>query len=335
MKIIIPMAGMGTRMRPHTLTVPKPLVKLAGKTIVQRLVEGIADVCDEKIDEIGFVIGNFGKKVEEDLCKIAEGVGAKAKIYYQHEALGTAHAIWCAADSLDDKVVVAFADTLFFADFKISADADSIIWVQKVANPEAYGVVTTNAQGIISGFVEKPKQFVSDLAIIGIYYFKSGETLRSEIQYLIDNDVRQSGEFQLTTALENMRAKGLAFEPRQVDEWLDCGNKNITVATHQRVLARDNSSATISPKAVIENASVIPPCHIEEGAEIRNSVVGPYVSVGRNTKICCSIVNNSVIQEDTEIENLNIHNSMIGSHAKLKGSALDLSVGDYNNIEVK
>ena len=182
MKIVIPMAGMGTRMRPHTLTVPKPLIVLAGKTIVQRLVEGIAQICEEPIDEIAFVIGNFGAKVETELCNIARSVGAVPKIYYQKEALGTAHAIWCASESLDDKVVVAFADTLFFADFKISADADSIIWVQKVEHPEAYGVVTTDASGVISGFEEKPKQFVSDLAIIGIYYFKSGETLQKELQ---------------------------------------------------------------------------------------------------------------------------------------------------------
>ncbi len=335
MKIIIPMAGMGTRMRPHTLTVPKPLIVLAGKTIVQRLVEGIAQICEEPIDEIAFVIGNFGEKVESELCSIARGVGAEPKIYYQKEALGTAHAIWCAAPSLDDKVVVAFADTLFFADFKISADADSIIWVQKVEHPEAYGVVTTNADGIISGFEEKPKVFVSDLAIIGIYYFKSGETLRRELQYLIDNDIRKSGEFQLTTALENMRAKGLRFVPKQVDEWLDCGNKNITVSTHQRVLARDTKSELLAASAVVENSTIIQPCHIEDNVIIRNSVVGPYVSIGRGTKVVGCVVNNSVVQCDSELLNMNIHDSMIGSHTKLSGQSYDLSIGDYNTLEVK
>lgn len=335
MKIIIPMAGMGTRMRPHTLTVPKPLIVLAGKTIVQRLVEGIAQICEEPIDEIAFVIGNFGEKVESELCSIARGVGAEPKIYYQKEALGTAHAIWCAAPSLDDKVVVAFADTLFFADFKISADADSIIWVQKVEHPEAYGVVTTNADGIISGFEEKPKVFVSDLAIIGIYYFKSGETLRRELQYLIDNDIRKSGEFQLTTALENMRAKGLRFVPKQVDEWLDCGNKNITVSTHQRVLVRDTKSELLAASAVVENSTIIQPCHIEDNVIIRNSVVGPYVSIGRGTKVVGCVVNNSVVQCDSELLNMNIHDSMIGSHTKLSGQSYDLSIGDYNTLEVK
>ncbi len=335
MKIIIPMAGMGTRMRPHTLTVPKPLIVLAGKTIVQRLVEGIAQICEEPIDEIAFVIGNFGEKVEKELCNIARGVGAEPKIYYQKEALGTAHAIWCAAPSLNDKVVVAFADTLFFADFKISADADSIIWVQKVEHPEAYGVVTTDANGIISGFEEKPKTFVSDLAIIGIYYFKSGETLRGELQYLIDNNIRKSGEFQLTTALENMRAKGLKFVPAQVEEWLDCGNKNITVATHQRVLARDKKSELLAKSAEVENSTIIPPCHIEDDVKIKNSVVGPYVSVGKGTSICGSVICNSVIQEATTIENMNIHDSMIGSHTKLSGKQYDLSIGDYNTLELK
>ena len=136
MNIIIPMAGMGTRMRPHTLTVPKPLIELAGKSIVNRLVEGIADVCADRIDTIAFVIGDFGKDVEEKLIQIAASVGAKGEIYYQNEALGTGHAVWCAAPVLQGKTVVAFADTLFYADFKIDDNADSIIWVKKVENPQ-------------------------------------------------------------------------------------------------------------------------------------------------------------------------------------------------------
>lgn len=333
MNIIIPMAGMGTRMRPHTLTVPKPLISLAGKTIVQRLVESIAEVCEEKINEIGFVVGHFGEKVENDLLNIAKSVGATGKIYYQEQALGTAHAVWCASQSLNDKVVVAFADTLFFADFSISPTADSIIWVKKVEHPEAYGVVSTNSNGQISGFVEKPKDFVSDLAIIGIYYFKSGETLQKELQFLIDNDIRKSGEYQLTTALENMRAKGLTFVPGEVDEWLDCGNKNITVATHQRILARKADTNTTAKSAKIVNSTIIQPCYIAENAEIINSVVGPYVSIGNNTKVMSSVINNSIVQNNSEIQNIVINNSMIGSNAKISSAKHDLSLGDYNTID--
>ncbi|WP_218186029.1 sugar nucleotidyltransferase [Marinifilum fragile] len=207
MKIIVPMAGMGKRMRPHTLTVPKPLIPIAGKPIVQRLVEEIAKVSNESIEEIAFIIGDFGKEVENQLCAIAENIGAKSSIYYQNEALGTAHAIHCAAESLSGKVVVAFADTLFKADFVLDAEADSVIWVQKVEDPSAFGVVKLDAENRITDFVEKPQEFVSDLAIIGIYYFKDGENLRNELQYLLDNKVVVNGEYQLTDALENMKNK--------------------------------------------------------------------------------------------------------------------------------
>lgn len=162
MRIIVPMAGMGKRMRPHTLTVPKPLIPVAGKPIVQKLIEDIAKVCGEGIEEVAFVIGNFGKEVENNLIKIAENLGAKGSIYYQDKPLGTAHAIMCAKDSLDGNVVVVFADTLFKANFKLDRSKDGIIWVQKIDDPSAFGVVKVNPDNIITDFVEKPATFVSE-----------------------------------------------------------------------------------------------------------------------------------------------------------------------------
>lgn len=237
MKIIVPMAGRGSRLRPHTLTVPKPLIPIAGKPIVHRLVEDIAGVINQKIEEIAFIIHkDFGKKVEEDLIAIAEKLGSKGTICYQNEALGTAHAILCAKESMSGPIVVAYADTLFRADFTLDTSADSVIWVKQVEDPSAFGVVQLNENNQIVDFVEKPKHFVSDLAIIGIYYFKSGETLRGELQYLLDNEVVKGGEYQLTDALENMKVKGMKFVPGKVDEWMDCGNKNVTVETNARLL---------------------------------------------------------------------------------------------------
>ena len=187
MKIIVPMAGMGKRMRPHTLKVPKPLIPVAGKPIVQRLVEDIAGVCEEKIEEIAFIIGpTFGEEVEKMLISVAEGLGAKGTICYQEEALGTAHAIMCAEAALDGRTIIAFADTLFRADFKLDGDADGIIWVQQIEDPSAFGVIKLDQNNIITDFVEKPEEYVSDLAIIGIYYVKDGAALKSELKYLID-----------------------------------------------------------------------------------------------------------------------------------------------------
>lgn len=333
MKIIIPMAGMGKRMRPHTLTVPKPLVPIAGKAIVHRLVEDIVKVCGEPVEEVAFIIGNFGKEVENRLIGIAEQVGAKGSIYYQNEALGTAHAIYCAEKSLSGKVVVAFADTLFKADFKLDSSEEGIIWVQKVEDPRPFGVVKIGTDGSITDFVEKPEHFVSDLAIIGIYYFKDGENLKNEIKYLLDNDIKDKGEFQITNALENMKIKGKKLKPGQVSEWLDCGNKDSTVATNTRYLDYIANTQLVSEKAKITQSVVLQPSYVAEGVEIVNSIVGPYASIGKNTKIENSIVNHSIVQEGAKIKNANITNSMFGNHAIYEGKPSDLSVGDFNVIK--
>jgi glucose-1-phosphate thymidylyltransferase len=334
MKIIVPMAGMGKRMRPHTLTVPKPLVPIAGKPIVQRLVEDIAKVCGEPVEQVAFIIGNFGEAVEKSLVRIAESVGAKGTIHYQDQPLGTAHAVMCAKEALEGNVVVAFADTLFKADFTLDASRDGIIWVQKVEDPRPFGVVKLNEQNQITEFVEKPEHFISDLAIIGIYYFKDGAYLRSELQYLLDNDIKDKGEFQLTNALENMKNKGTKFVPGQVTEWLDCGNKDATVFTNQRYLEylAERKENLVDASAQIVNSVVVQPVFLGKNVKLRNAVVGPHVSVGNGTTISDSVVKNAIIQENTTVNNANISNSMLGNFVKFEGKPSDLSVGDYNVI---
>jgi glucose-1-phosphate thymidylyltransferase len=334
MKIIVPMAGMGKRMRPHTLTVPKPLVPIAGKPIVQRLVEDIAKVCGEPVEQVAFIIGNFGEAVEKSLVRIAESVGAKGTIHYQDQPLGTAHAVMCAKEALEGNVVVAFADTLFKADFTLDASRDGIIWVQQVEDPRPFGVVKLNDQNQITEFVEKPEHFVSNLAIIGIYYFKDGAYLRSELQYLLDNDIKDKGEFQLTNALENMKNKGTKFVPGQVTEWLDCGNKDATVFTNQRYLEylAERKENLVDASAQIVNSVVVQPVYLGKNVKLRNAVVGPHVSVGNGTTISDSVVKNAIIQENTTVNNANISNSMLGNFVKFEGKPSDLSVGDYNVI---
>jgi glucose-1-phosphate thymidylyltransferase len=330
MKIIIPMAGMGKRMRPHTLTTPKPLLPIAGKSIVQRLVEDIAKVSSEKIDEVAFITGHFGKRTEEDLKKIATNIGAEGSIYYQEEALGTAHAILCAKEKLNGKVVIAFADTLFKADFKLDHSQDGIVWVQKVEDPKSFGVVKINNQHVITDFVEKPEQFVSDLAIVGIYYFKDAAFLQTELQYLIDNNIKDKGEFQLTNALENMKKKGIKFRYEKVTEWLDCGNKDAAIYTNQRILefnkdSRNNISITHNSL----NSVIIEPCYIGENVQLINSIVGPHVSVGNGSIIEDSVIKNSIVQMHSKVSCAIIHNSMLGNYVDFKNNKSVLSIGDY------
>ena len=332
MNIIVPMAGMGKRMRPHTLTTPKPLLPIAGKSIVQRLVENLAAISDEPIDKIGFVTGRFGENTEESLMQIAKDAGAVGSIHYQDEALGTAHAIMCAQEVLEGKTIIAFADTLFKADFKIDHQADGVLWVQQIEDPSAFGVVKLDETGVITDYVEKPTEFVSDLAMIGIYYVKNGSTLKSELQYLLDNGIMNGGEYQLPDAFRNMTAKGVKFVPGKVDEWLDCGNKNATVYTNSRVLAfeHENRNDLVHPSVKLTNSVIIPPCYIGEGVEIVNSVVGPGVSISANSKVTTSVIENSIVYSNTSIKNKSISNSMIGHFVKLEDVSEDLNIGDYS-----
>jgi glucose-1-phosphate thymidylyltransferase len=335
MKIVIPMAGRGSRLRPHTLTTPKPLIAFTGKSIVKRLVEDIVSICDEKIDEIAFIIGDFGDKVRIDLLKIASDLGAKGTVVYQQEPLGTAHAILCAKQTLVGNVVVAFADTLFKADFKLDKSNDGIIWVSKIDDPSAFGVVKTDSNNIITDFVEKPKDFISDLAIIGIYYFNDGENLKNELQYLLDNNIKDKGEFQLTDALENMKHKGLKFSTGKVDEWLDCGNKDATVYTNTRVLEHNKSKDMIDSSAKIINSEIIPPCFIGANSKIQNCVIGPYVSIGQETTIIDSEIKNTIIQSQSHLTNAKLSNSMLGNLVQFNGHNItqEISIGDYCEIK--
>ncbi len=336
MNIIIPMAGKGKRMRPHTLTTPKPLIKVAGFPIVQRLVEDITKTVNEKIEIIAFVIGeDFGSEVENSLLEIAKNQGAKAVIYYQTQALGTAHAIMCAKESIKGKTIVAFADTLFKVNFKMDTNADGIIWVHYIDDPSQFGVVKVNDKKVITQFVEKPQTPISNLAIIGIYYFKDGENLKSELQHLLDNNITEKGEFQLTNALENMKNKGLQLTCESVTEWLDCGSIHATIATNTRLLEFDKDKKNLKGKNItIENSIIIEPCYIGDNVILQNSIVGPYASIGSNSKLMDVRIKKSIVQSNTKINHVLITDSMIGESADIKGTGLNVSISDFTTLHV-
>jgi glucose-1-phosphate thymidylyltransferase len=333
MKIIVPMAGMGKRLRPHTLTTAKPLLPIAGKPIVQRLMEDIVSISDQKVDEIAYVTGRFGEEVEKNLIRVAESLGAKGTIHYQDEALGTAHAILCAASALTGPVTVAFADTLFRADFKLDTSNDGVLWVQKIEDPRQFGVVVLDDEGVITEFKEKPVEFVSDLAMIGIYYFNDGEKLRSELQYLIDNKIMNSGEYQLPDALRNMVKKGARFTPGTVQDWMDCGNKDAMVDTNSKYLGYKADKTWISSSLRLENSIVIEPCFIGENVVLKNSIVGPGVSIGDGVIVESSVIKNSIVQQDARITGANIANSMLGRQSVYERTPCIASLGDYSTIK--
>ncbi|MDC7995036.1 sugar nucleotidyltransferase [Altibacter sp. HG106] len=337
MKIIVPMAGRGSRLRPHTLTVPKPLIPVAGKPIVHRLVEDIAGILNDPVEEVAFILGDpafFGADVEADLKALAKSLGAKASIYRQLDPKGTGHAIMCAEASLSGPAVVAYADTLIRADFNLDKDADSVIWTKKVENPSAYGVVKLNDQDEIVELVEKPETFVSDQAVIGIYYFKDIGVLKQELQYVLDHDIIHGGEYQINDGIKRMMASGKVFRTGTVDEWMDCGNKEVTVETNRKMLdfLQEDGKAYVSEEITLENSTIIPPCCIAAGVVLKNSTIGPHVSIGKGTIIEDSHVSNSIIQQEATLKKATLANAMIGNYATFHGDFTNVSIGDYSKL---
>ncbi|MEZ4875699.1 MAG: sugar phosphate nucleotidyltransferase [Flavobacteriaceae bacterium] len=338
MKIIVPMAGRGSRLRPHTLTVPKPLIPVAGIPIVHRLVTDISRILNEPIEEIAFILGEpafFGDEVVKSLEALANHLGAKASIYRQLDPKGTGHAIMCAAPSLSGPAVIAYADTLIRATFHLDKAVDSVIWTKKVENPEAYGVVNLNDRNEIVELVEKPKQFVSDQAVIGIYYFKDIGVLKEELQYVLDHDIIHGGEYQINDGIKRMMASGKVFKTATVDTWMDCGNKEVTVDTNGKMLQflKEDGEILISQKVVMEDATILEPCFIDEGVTLKNCTIGPLVSIGKGTSIENSTVKNSIIQSHTVIKNATLDNAMIGNYVIYDGNFTQISLGDYSELK--
>ena len=332
------MAGRGSRLRPHTLTVPKPLIPVAGEPIVHRLVKDIAKVLNQPIDEVAFILGDpafFGQEIVKSLESLAESLGAKASIYRQDQPLGTGHAIMSAKESLSGPAVVAYADTLIKADFKLDEKADAVIWTKKVANPEAYGVVNLNEDEEIIELVEKPESFVSDQAVIGIYYFKDIAVLKGKLQEVLEENLMHGGEYQINDGIKKMMAEGKIFKTGTVDEWMDCGNKNVTVETNGKMLnfLKSDGEKLVADSVNLENSEIIEPCYIGENVVLKNSKIGPNVSIGDNCVVENSEIKNSLIQTNSSIKNAKLDNSMIGNHAKYDGNYTQISIGDYSVLE--
>ena len=333
MNFIIPMAGKGSRLRPHTLLNPKPFFKIAGKTLVERLLEDLAkNSATEKIEKIGFVIGDLNAQQKQHLTDIALRLGAEPYFYQQKEALGTAHAVFCASELLQGKVIVAFADTLFQGNIALDTSAEGSLWVKAIEDPSAFGVVKLDQNGVITDYVEKPKTFVSDLAMIGVYYFKHAEQLKTELAYLIDNQVIKSGEYQLPDALRRLTEKGVALKTTVVQTWLDCGNAEATLQAMESILQAEGSQ--VHKNAKIIDSIIIEPCFIADGVVLERVVVGPFVSLEEGVQLKNTNISHSIVHAKTALANLSLLQSVIGEMASLAGKKQKMSVGDYSKIDM-
>ncbi|WP_290877729.1 sugar phosphate nucleotidyltransferase [Gracilimonas sp.] len=334
MKLIIPMAGRGTRVRPHSHTVPKPLLPVAGTMIIERIVETFNRTLDRKIDEIVYILGpDFGEDIKQPLREMSKRHDAKAIFEVQAEALGTAHAVSCANEHLDGEVIIAFADTIFDSEKPFDlGEADSVIWLKKVEDPSRFGVAVYEGD-TITGFVEKPEEFISDLAIIGVYYFKSGNALKEKINEVIEKDMKgPGGEYFLTAALDMMIKEGKVFKTATVDEWLDCGTLPAWLETTGIITEKEFDDIDVYK---YPDSKIIPPVFIGEGVEIKNSTIGPKVSIEANTVIKNSKLDNCIIRNNATLENVETSGSTIGAHTLLKNVKGKVDVGDHSVLNIE
>jgi len=324
MKVIIPLAGFGTRLRPHTYTKPKPLIPVAGKAVLGHILDKLAGV---EMEELIFIIGYLGEQIRD---YVAEHYDFPALYLAQTELKGQAHAIYLAKEHVSGPVLIIFVDTIFDTDLSVlkSEPADGVLWVKEVEDPRRFGVVVTE-HGYITRLVEKPSTPVSNLAVIGLYYIKDSDMLMDCIAELVARDIKTQGEYFLADALQLMIDRGARFVARTVEVWEDCGKPETVLHTNRYLL--EHGGAQELPT---DNSVLISPVYVEKSAVIKDSVIGPYVSVAGGATIKRSIIRDSIINENAHIEDANLSESLIGKDAVVSGSAQRLNVGDSSQVEL-
>lgn len=331
MKLIIPMAGRGTRVRPHSHVTPKPLLNVCGKSMVERIVDMFMEVLPRPLDEGVFVLGpDFGPEVREALTRICKRHDMKAHFAIQEVAKGTAHAVSCAGDHLDGEGIVVFADTLFYMDPGVElSGADVVTWVKHVDDPSRFGVAVREGDRIVA-LVEKPQELISTEALIGIYYVRNLAKLRTAIDYLFEAGLTGvGGEYQLTDAFDRMLKEDAVFKTATVTAWLDCGTIKALYETTMEILSRERLPV---PDASVKESVVIEPVFIAEGAIVERSVVGPNVSIEQGAVIKESVVRESIIFSDARVDNAHLEGSLIGSSATVSGSPTSINIGDHSSV---
>lgn len=329
MKAIIPVAGAGTKLRPHTYTQPKALIPIAGKTVLSIIVEQLMDA---GIKDFVFVLGYLGDKIQDYIEESFTGIDAH--FVYQNERLGLGHAILLTKETVsNDEVMIVLGDTVCEYNVKEIMEAPaSMLGVKKVDDPRNFGVAEIEDGGSISRVVEKPQIPKSNMALVGIYKIKDSAMLFDCLESNIREGVKSHDEYNLTDALECMIAKGANFQSFRVLNWFDCGNKESLLESNATLLKKFGNS--ISPDHRFENVIVVPPVSIGKNCEIKNSIVGPNVAIGDNTTINYSIVKESIIGSFADLYDIVLEDSLIGSDTEVKGESRSLNIGDNTEIDL-
>ncbi len=324
------MAGRGTRLRPHTHVTPKPLLPVLGITIVERIVRTFVNLVPHKITDAVFVLGDFPAEVQEKLTEMCTKMGIDSEFGFQKEALGTAHAVYCAAEHLDGELIVIFADTLFYTHEPLNTEADIVAYVKQVTDPRRFGVVARDEEGRVTELIEKPNHDRFKEALIGIYYIKNGAQFRDTIAHMMENKlVGTRGEYEVTDALDMMMKAGAALETASVTDWLDCGTLSALAETTQFILDREGNQLF----GDLINTTIIEPVYVGPGVTIRDSVIGPYTSIESGAEVNGSVVKHSIIFSNAEVADVVMDRSFIGHSAVIKQSAFSANIGDHTVIE--
>jgi glucose-1-phosphate thymidylyltransferase len=324
MKVVIPLAGLGKRLRPHTLTKPKPLVKVAGKPVLAYILDQLKCL---DIDEIIFITGYLGEQIKD---YVTANYTFATRFIEQKEMLGQAHAISLAKDYLEGPVLIVFVDTIFEADLSNldKLEADGVLYVKEVADPARFGVAVTDKDGYVTRLVEKPKEPVSNLAVIGVYYFKDSKWLIHAVDKLMQENIQTQGEYYLADAIQLMINEGARLLAETVDVWQDCGKVETLLDTNRFLLEKNGGETP----AEMVNSIIIQPVHIAESVRLENSIVGPYVSISEYSTVRNCIIRDSIINENSEIDSAILCGSVIGTDASVKGVCNSLNVGDSSEI---
>ncbi len=336
LKIFIPMAGWGTRMRPHTWSKPKPLVSVAGKTSLEHVLDMFKTVPDPENVEFVFIVGPYLGETQVPRFMQENYPELKSHFVVQHEMKGQSHAIWLAREHMHGPMLICFSDTLLETDFSFleQEQADVVAWVMPMPDPRRFGVAELDSQGFVRRFIEKPESLDNNLVVVGCYYFKKAEELLAAIEDQMNRQLTFKGEFFLTHTITLMIEQGAKVRTQNSDNWLDTGTIEATLDTNKLLLEKGKANRMQNESR--DGVEIIAPSFIHPSAEVSNSVIGPYASIGANSKVSDSRIEDSIVEADCEIQDAALNRSLIGAQAKVRGSGngqiLQLNVGDNSHV---
>lgn len=327
MQIVIPLAGFGKRLRPHTFTKPKPLINVAGKPMLGHVLDTFAAL--DNVDEIIFIVGHLGEQIEEYVAK--EYPHLRARYFKQEELNGQSTAIYLAREHLHGPMLMAFVDTIVKTDLSHLKDetTDAVTWVKAVEDPRRFGVTEVGPDDTVKRLIEKPDDKRNNLVVVGFYYFKESELLMEAIREQIERDIRTQNEYFLADAINLMLARGLVMRVQRVDVWLDCGKTETVLETNRYLLENGHDNSTVT-KA--DSYTIVPPVNIHPTAQIRASVIGPHATIGANCKIESSIIRDSIVDEEAVVQDAMLSGSLIGRSAKVGGRFRAYNVGEASEV---